>query len=247
MGQTSAKQTAGKGYTYKGMIYSPSGVMTNSLFQDIANKKIPPSSTPPYLLHETSKCVIFAAKKGSSHTHLLVVPKQWVKSWKTLVEMGPGEGASLLKHLEETGRTFTSKEGSEYYIERSNLACGFHSPPFNSIDHLHLHFVDRSKFREGWKNRAKFPETVWTPWFKKIEDVFEDISKNTTTTTTAAELASTTPLKTEDDDFASRPRPQGRIIVPGVKPITAAEIKALSYADTEGRPPTKERPVNNKV
>ena len=35
-----------------------------------------------------------------------------------------------------------------------------------------------------------------------------------------------------------RPKPIERIIMPGVKQLTAAEIKALSEADTEGRPPT---------
>ncbi|GMH93680.1 hypothetical protein TrVE_jg2059 [Triparma verrucosa] len=171
-------QTSGKPYTYKGVSYDKDGFMTNSLFQDIANKIIPPSSTPGHLLHETPQCVIFAARGGSSETHLLVVPKQWVKSWRVLMDMGPKEGADLLKHLEETGRTFTSTEGSEYYISPANLAVGFHSPPFNSIDHLHLHFVDRSKFREGFKHRLKFPETLWSPWFKRINEVYDDIGKD---------------------------------------------------------------------
>ncbi|GMH52342.1 hypothetical protein TrRE_jg6401 [Triparma retinervis] len=72
--------------------------------------------------------------------------------------------------------TFTSKDPtSPFHISNpdANLITGFHTPPHNSIDHLHLHIIDGSKYIPGWKNYVKFPTRISVPWYMPLEGVFK--------------------------------------------------------------------------
>jgi hypothetical protein len=186
----------------KGLTYSSDGTITNSLFQEIAAGRVPPSGSPQILLHTDAACVIFSAKNGESGTHLLVVPHRIIKSWCALVQEGPGKssvelsgdtsactsactselrGKALLEHMKQVALRYTSSAEPlpnhpypDHIIQNPiNLQMGFHTPPFNSIDHLHLHVIDRSKMHPGLKAH-KFPVNTWTPWFKPLQEVFKE-------------------------------------------------------------------------
>ncbi|GMI39716.1 hypothetical protein TrCOL_g3303 [Triparma columacea] len=182
-----------KTFKRKGITYSVEEGETkiiSSLFQEIAYGRTPPSGSPSKILHEDSECVIFAALKGVSQTHLLVVPKRIIGSWIDLVKEEVGEevaagtsstaptlkGRKLLEHMVASANTFVSKDPtSPFHISnpKANLQAGFHTPPYNSIDHLHLHIIDRSKYIPSWKNYAKFPTILPVPWFMPLQSVFK--------------------------------------------------------------------------
>lgn len=50
---------------------------------------------------------------------------------------------------------------------------GFHIPPFNSINHLHLHVLKRpfKSFWRGWK----YPTRVRVPWFVSGEGLIASL------------------------------------------------------------------------
>ena len=126
-----------KTFKRKGITYSVEEGETkiiSSLFQEIAYGRIPPSGSPSKILHEDSECVIFAALKGVSQTHLLVVPKRIIHSWIDLVKEEVGEegmgggivvgdevvagksstaptlkGRKLLEHMVASANNFVSK------------------------------------------------------------------------------------------------------------------------------------------
>jgi diadenosine tetraphosphate (Ap4A) HIT family hydrolase len=172
---------------YKGLAYDENGMVVNSLFSDIAAGILSPEGEPQRLLYKDEACVIFMARRGESRTHLLVVPHRPVKSWVELVKEGLGapaplpelRGRQLLQHMEAVGRVYISKEGpdAEYRIYPAHVQMGFHSPPYNSIDHLHLHILDRSKMHPQLRAYAKFPLSVSTPWYRPLSDVYRAFEK----------------------------------------------------------------------
>ena len=54
----------------------------------------------------------------------------------------------------------------------AHLKMGFHSPPFNSIDHIHLHVIDDSCST----SLAKIRFHRMAPWFKTYESLAQQMS-----------------------------------------------------------------------
>jgi len=185
MGNTPVPAVNGQGHTIKkGLTYSPATnppTLVSSIFQEIARGSAKPKGIPNRLLYRDDACVIFMAYKGESKTHLLVVPNRIVKTWVDLVAEGLGtsnvplpelQGKALLDHMVAKGQEYAEAgPDNEFRIAKEHMQMGFHSPPFNSIDHLHLHVLDRSKWRSDGKKKWKFPQHIPTPWFRTVDDV----------------------------------------------------------------------------
>ena len=161
------------------------------------------------MLYRDSELCCFAARKGSSEVHLLVVTRQHFKSWKELIVHGE-EGKRLLEKMVRVGNYCTGLEkehpacsdstegiavdGVESSLvmipditteagtlipkvsQASDLLFGFHTPPHNSIDHIHLHVIDHTRKKPGFKNWIKYHPYAW--WFKSMDAVLKDGDKN---------------------------------------------------------------------
>ncbi|CAF2150717.1 unnamed protein product [Brassica napus] len=91
-----------------------------------------PNSTTR-LLHTDEKVVAFQDIKPAARRHYLVIPKEHIPTVRDLQRRD--EDYSLaVSHMLSVGQELLQKDAPQT-IHR----FGFHQPPFNSVDHLHLH------------------------------------------------------------------------------------------------------------
>mmetsp|Transcript_15088 Transcript_15088/g.46730 ORF Transcript_15088/g.46730 Transcript_15088/m.46730 type:complete len:160 (-) Transcript_15088:24-503(-) len=132
----------------KGVKYDVDGSVVSCIFCDIVSGK----DDEAWREMGTDGVVAwFRSKASDAAEHWLVVPCKHVQNIKD-----PKLDSSLLAHMVAVGK------------ERGDLLC-FHNPPFNSVDHLHLH-----AFREPFANCLKdfkHRPKPWKLWTVDPEDV----------------------------------------------------------------------------
>ncbi|EIM90893.1 HIT-like protein [Stereum hirsutum FP-91666 SS1] len=118
------------------------------------------------IVAEDDLFVVFKDHNPSARLHLLVVPKRHVKSVKILTKVD----VDMLRQMEQLGHsTLSILEASDTY----DCRMGFHIPPFNSVNHLHLHVFSLPFL--SWYKKVKYPwrkgtsphDKGWT-WFVEI-------------------------------------------------------------------------------
>ncbi|KAK3039471.1 hypothetical protein RJ639_028053 [Escallonia herrerae] len=117
------------------------GASSPCVFCEIARS----SSTSTTLLHTDDKVVAFQDIKPSAFRHYLVIPVEHIATVKDLKRRT--EDVSLVNHMLDVGQTLLNRDApqSEQY------RFGFHQPPFNSVNHLHLHCL-ALPFIPKWKH-----------------------------------------------------------------------------------------------
>ena len=111
----------------KGVVYdATSGAVKSCLFCKIAT-----GEEPGTIVFEDTKFVVFKTINPASNRHLLVTPRKHIQNLESL--SGPMD-AALVREMIKVGAVALGDqaEGAHY---------SFHVPPFNSIDHLHLHVI----------------------------------------------------------------------------------------------------------
>ncbi|KAK9698785.1 hypothetical protein RND81_08G131200 [Saponaria officinalis] len=114
---------------------------THCIFCQIARPTT--ASTP--LLHRDDKVVVFQDIKPSALRHYLVIPIEHIP---TVNDLRRGSADySLVSHMLDVGKILLERDAPQ----SNEYRFGFHQPPFNSVDHLHLHcfalpFIPRWKF-----------------------------------------------------------------------------------------------------
>lgn len=111
----------------KGVVYdATSGAVKSCLFCKIATRE-----EPGTVVYEDTKFIVFKTINPASNRHLLVTPKKHIQNLESL--SGPVD-AALVREMIKVGSVALGDqaEGAHY---------SFHVPPFNSIDHLHLHAI----------------------------------------------------------------------------------------------------------
>ncbi|KAF8813508.1 HIT-like protein [Phlegmacium glaucopus] len=83
------------------------------------------------VVYEDDSFVAFEDRKPASKYHFLVIPKRHIESVRSLQK----PDADLVKSMEEIGHVVLNKLD----VPLSTRRLGFHIPPFNSVNHLHLH------------------------------------------------------------------------------------------------------------
>ncbi|XP_061357881.1 bifunctional adenosine 5'-phosphosulfate phosphorylase/adenylylsulfatase HINT4 [Gastrolobium bilobum] len=104
------------------------GSIASCVFCEIATK-----SSSDTLLYSDDKVVAFRDINPSALRHYLVVPVEHIPTVKDLQRKT--EDYSLVSHMLEVGRMLTIRDAPQ----SKQYRFGFHQPPLNSVDHLHLH------------------------------------------------------------------------------------------------------------
>ncbi|KAL4178748.1 hypothetical protein AMTRI_Chr13g83790 [Amborella trichopoda] len=102
--------------------------MEGCLFCKIAR---PSTSTP--LLYSDDRVVAFHDNNPSAFCHFLVIPVEHIATVKDLRRSN--EHSLLVNHMLNVGQNLLQKDAPE----APEYRFGFHQPPMNSVDHLHLH------------------------------------------------------------------------------------------------------------
>ncbi|GFS60549.1 histidine triad nucleotide-binding protein 3 [Nephila pilipes] len=91
-------------------------------------------------------------KPATSH-HYLVIPKNHIKSVVNLTSTDAG----LVRKLVEIGEIVLNNNSASV----SDARFGFHQPPFNSIQHLHLHVISPSNEMSIFSKLIFRPDSYW--------------------------------------------------------------------------------------
>ncbi|KAL2901647.1 Bifunctional adenosine 5'-phosphosulfate phosphorylase/adenylylsulfatase HINT4 [Bienertia sinuspersici] len=126
------------------------------------------SSTPSTrILYQDDKIVAFQDIKPAAFRHYLVIPIEHIATVNTL-QRRP-EHYSLVSDMLNVGKTLLQQDASESDEHR----FGFHQPPFNSVDHLHLHCL-ALPYKPSWKF-IKYSSLGPFGGFIKAEKVLEKL------------------------------------------------------------------------
>jgi diadenosine tetraphosphate (Ap4A) HIT family hydrolase len=86
------------------------------------------------IMDESPTLLAFRDKHPRAPLHSLIIPKQFVPSVFDLTD------AALLQELQDMAHELLQQHQPQAYTNQDYVLC-FHVPPFNSIDHLHLHVL----------------------------------------------------------------------------------------------------------
>ncbi|RYH12724.1 HIT domain-containing protein [archaeon] len=129
----------------KGVTYNLKGDVVSCLFCRIQKRE-----EPGNIAYEDDKFVVFHTIAPASKIHFLVTPREHIRNLRSL--QGE-EGALVVEDLVRIGRIALGEHGD------GALYC-FHVPPFNSIDHLHLHAIAQPE-RMTFLGRGKYTIGTW--------------------------------------------------------------------------------------
>ncbi|XP_015580702.1 bifunctional adenosine 5'-phosphosulfate phosphorylase/adenylylsulfatase HINT4 isoform X1 [Ricinus communis] len=100
------------------------------------------------LLYSDDKVVAFQDIKPAAFRHYLVIPVKHIPTVRDL--QGREEDYTLVRHMLTVGQTLLHRDAPQ----SKQYRFGFHQPPLNSVDHLHLHCL-ALPFIPRWK-RVKY-------------------------------------------------------------------------------------------
>ncbi|KAF5734895.1 histidine triad nucleotide-binding protein 3 [Tripterygium wilfordii] len=106
------------------------------------------NSTSTTLLHSDDRVVAFQDIKPAAFRHYLVIPVEHIPTVNDIQRRD--EDYSLVSHMLNVGQMLLQRDAPHAIKYR----YGFHQPPFNSVDHLHLHCL-ALPFTPRWK-RIKY-------------------------------------------------------------------------------------------
>jgi diadenosine tetraphosphate (Ap4A) HIT family hydrolase len=131
--------------TIKGVTYAQDGTVTSCIFCNIIKR-----TEPATIVAETDDMIVFRTIAPATTNHLLVCPKIHTKNAASLVSVND---ADLVERMRKLGNdTIDALLPEQPSV--SKRFC-FHMPPFNSIDHLHLHCIAQPETMT-WLGHVKY-------------------------------------------------------------------------------------------
>ena len=119
-------------------------------------------------VHEDDELVVFRDWRPAARRHYLVCPRAHVASASAL---RPAD-AALARRMLELGKECVARD----FPDEPDLETrfGYHIPPFNSVDHLHMHAF-ALPFDPPWKER-KYSSHPWARFaFKPAEELMKEL------------------------------------------------------------------------
>ncbi|XP_072987611.1 bifunctional adenosine 5'-phosphosulfate phosphorylase/adenylylsulfatase HINT4 isoform X3 [Typha latifolia] len=133
--------------------------------------QIAQGSTSTALLYADERVVAFPDIKPSAFRHYLVIPVEHISTVNEL--QGRVEHHQLVNHMLNVGKDLLKRDAPESELHR----FGFHRPPFNSVNHLHLHCL-ALPFIPSWKCVKYTPMAFGG--FQEAENLLEQIKPPST-------------------------------------------------------------------
>uniref|UniRef100_A0A5B7BPB4 Putative histidine triad nucleotide-binding protein 3 isoform X2 n=1 Tax=Davidia involucrata TaxID=16924 RepID=A0A5B7BPB4_DAVIN len=94
---------------------------------------------------QDERVIAFEDIKPAAFRHYLVIPVEHISTVKDLQRRT--EDFSLVSHMLNVGQTLLCRDAPQSKLYR----FGFHQPPLNSVNHLHLHCL-ALPFTPRWKH-----------------------------------------------------------------------------------------------
>lgn len=98
--------------------------------------KILRGELPAIVFDESPNILAFQDRTPKAPVHSLVIPKQFIPTVASLTK----KDLPILQEMHETALSLLQRYQPEAFANDDYILC-FHLPPFNSVDHLHLHVL----------------------------------------------------------------------------------------------------------
>ncbi|KAG1699592.1 hypothetical protein DVH05_013001 [Phytophthora capsici] len=166
--------------SHKGVKYGHNGALVHCRFCEILQ-----SGDEPFL-YEDEDVVVFRPLAPVVVSHILVVPRRHIRNVNKLTP----DDTALLRHMHEVAASVlremprppvvlappkvervhdTTEDCTDEDNSESDFKFAFHSPPFNSIDHVHMHAFRTRDGRFGCVGSIKYRTATW--WCRSFDEV----------------------------------------------------------------------------
>ena len=135
----------------------------NCIFCQIAAKE-----KDTTIVYEDDNITVFPDIRPAAKHHYLVIPKTHVGNPKSLSR----EDVGLVERLITVGKQVLQERDAD----TTDARLGFHWPPFNSVQHLHLHVISPVS-EMGFIGRHVYRPDSW--WFVTASWLLEFLGKQT--------------------------------------------------------------------
>ncbi|RLN53088.1 hypothetical protein BBJ29_002045 [Phytophthora kernoviae] len=175
MSPISVKPSSVFSVSKKGVTYGCDGSLVSCRFCEILQAGDEP------LLYEDEDVVVFRPLAPVVVSHILVVPRRHIRNVNKLT----AEDAALLRHMREVAAfvlrelprppvVLASSKAEKTHddaemSDEDDFKFAFHSPPFNSIDHVHMHAFRTRDGRFGCVGSIKYRTETW--WCRSFDEV----------------------------------------------------------------------------
>ena len=126
---------------------------------------------PAIVLDESERVLVFCDRNPRAPLHGLVIPKRFIKS---VFALQPDD-LSVLDEMIEMGQDTVKRLYPEAYRENNYILC-FHVPPFNSVDHLHLHVLAPATQMSPIYRFGKYLTGIPVRWCASAESVRQRVA-----------------------------------------------------------------------
>ncbi|KAJ7381276.1 Histidine triad nucleotide-binding protein 3 [Desmophyllum pertusum] len=139
------------------------GIKRGCIFCKIAAKE-----QENHLIYEDEKIAVFPDRRPAAKHHYLVIPKDHYGNPKSLYSE---DHVELVERLLEVGKSVIA----DTEADSEDVLYGYHWPPFNSIQHLHLHVIS-PRTQMGFFARQIFKPNSF--WFVTHDWLLDRLKKN---------------------------------------------------------------------
>ena len=167
--------------TIKNVTYDLNNKLISCLFCNIVNR-----SEPSTLFYEDNKYMAFRNIAPIAPCHLLVIPKQHIRNLEELEAMtGPADNnnsnsplplnITILQEMKgvadsayKNWKISNKISSNDENVYDESISYCFHVPPYNSVDHLHMHVIAGP--RVSWLSAIKYND-VYTFWCHSYDTI----------------------------------------------------------------------------
>jgi|UniRef100_K3XBI6 hypothetical protein len=153
----------------KGVKYGRDGAVVCCRFCDILHKK------DEEFLYEDDMIAVFRPLSPVVESHILVVPRCHIRNVNMLTQ----DHVQLLSRMKQVAETVlrAMPPSSHHHHKPESSAVSsdvdykfaFHTPPFNSIDHVHMHAFRKNEGSFGCFGSIKYRTETW--WCRSFDQV----------------------------------------------------------------------------
>ncbi|OWZ14425.1 hypothetical protein PHMEG_00012105 [Phytophthora megakarya] len=145
----------------KGVRYHRDGQVRSCRFCEILRM-----GTEPFL-YEDEHVVVFRPLRPIVPSHVLIVPRAHIRNVNRLA----ARHRELLARMHRVAEAVMTAENRECELqpEAPDVRYSFHVPPFNSIDHVHMHAFHDDPRSLGYYGRIKYRTESW--WCRSYDQV----------------------------------------------------------------------------
>ncbi|ETL28011.1 hypothetical protein F442_18974 [Phytophthora nicotianae P10297] len=162
----------------KGVRYHRDGQVRSCRFCEILRTRAEP------FLYEDEHVAVFRPLRPIVPSHVLIVPRAHIRNVNRLAARHRG----LLAHMHRVAESVMTQgpenecvelqpEGLNVHGDENPVRYSFHVPPFNSIDHVHMHAFHDDPRSLGYYGRLKYRTESW--WCRSYDQVMARLTELT--------------------------------------------------------------------